>query len=267
MKFLFFILTFLPLVAFAQAQVFPTRLTLTEEAPSSYLTLRNSTPKPQKFKIELMQLAMKKDGSVASIHNDQNPLVDDIKFSPKSIEIAPNDKQVVRIMMTSFEGLSDGDSNIYLHFIPEGSNEAKSNAKFSLQARIAVAVPIIVRHGTPKLDAKMKDAKALKDKSGNLKVSFEATNTTKYFLTGDLEISAVTPKGDVSLSKILSISSYIPSRIVSVDIKKEEITAKIPEADVSKLKIHYYSNNDRGAPFDLSSEVTPAFVSKSNKRR
>lgn len=268
MKTLLFALFTLPALVFAQAQVFPTRLTLTEDAPSSYLTLRNPTNKAQKFKIELLHLQMQKDGNVVAARNDNNVLIDGIKYSPKTVEIAPNDKQVVRVMMTSFDSLPEGESHIYLHFIPEGSNEPKSNSKFNLQARIAVAVPVIVRHGSPKLEAQLKNAAAVEDKNGNVKISFEVANTTKYFVTGNLEIRALTPQGEVSLTKILSISSYIPLRVVTVELKKEDLTAKLAEAPLAKLKILYNSNEDSAAPFELSAEVQARKAGgKASKRR
>lgn len=272
MKSFFFALVLLPCLAFAQAQVFPTRLTLTEENPSSYLTLRNPSAKSQKFKIEILELAMKKDGSVVPAKGEHPLLLDGIKYSPKTVDVAANEKQTVRVMMTSFDGLPEGESHIYLHFVPIGDTETKTAAKLSLQARIAVAVPIIVRHGSPKLDAKMKSPKVIKDAQGNFKVSFEVTNTTPYFLTGDLEVLALTPKGEVSLSKVLSISSYLPSRIVTLDLKKEDVATKLASEEASKFKIRYVSNEESAAPFDLTSEVVPeaktaTTKTKSSKRR
>ncbi len=272
MKFIIFILLAVPTLVLAQAQVFPTRLTLTEETPSTYLTLKNPSGKTQKFKVEILELAMKKDGGVIPAKGQHNELIEGLKYSPKTVEIQPNDKQIVRVMMTSFDSLPDGENHVYLHFIPVGDNEAKSEAKLSLQARIAVAVPVIVRRGSPRLDLKMKSPSAISDKKGNLKVSFEVTNTTKYYVTGDLEVFAVTPKGEISLSKVLSISSYIPSRIVTVDIPKESLIEKAGSEDVTKFKVKYASNEDSAAPFELVSEVltkapAPASKKSANKRR
>ena len=227
MKFVIFILLAIPSMALAQAQV----------------------------KVEILDLAMRKDGAVTPAKGQHPELIESLKYSPKTVEIPPNDKQIVRVMMTSFESLPEGENHIYLHFIPIGDNEAKSEAKLSLQARIAVAVPVIVRRGSPRLEPKMKSPTAIIDKKGNLKVSFEVTNTTKYYVTGDVEVFAITPKGEVSLSKVLSISSYIPSRIITVDIPKESLTDKTGSEELTKFKIKYTSNEDSAAPYELVSEV------------
>lgn len=275
MKYFFFTLTcitvLLPSLCLAQAQVFPTRLTLTEEGPSSYLNLKNSTEKPQKYRIEFVQFNMKKDGTVAKAGHVNNPLSDVIKFSPKTVEIAPNEKQIVRVMATSFDDLSDGEHLIYLHFIPESIEKSpKSNSNFNLQARIAIAVPVVVRRGTPKLEGKLTDLKAKLDPKKNLSLSFNLANKTKFFLTGDLDIIGVTDQGEVPLSKIVGISSYIPERSFSTKLSSLEIADKTKDA-IKKVKVRYAANADSATTFDLSAEADLGSVNlgkkKTNKRQ
>lgn len=277
MKSIFFLFLLFPALVFAQAQVFPTRLTLTEEAPSSYLNLKNSTDKPQKYRIELVQFTMQKDGSSVKTDASKNPVADILKFSPKTVVIAPNEKQVVRVMATSFEGLADGEYYVHLHFIPEsenGSAKPEASGRFSLQARIAVAVPLIVRKGTAKIDAQVSGLKASYDKNGNLNLNFRLSNSTKYFLTGDLEISALTAKGETSLYKTTGVSSYLPEREVKIAVSKNDIVQNLQNEPVKKIKIRYASNIDSGSSFNLTAESeigaepkTFSKTKKSSKRR
>lgn len=272
MKYLLLLSIFFPLQLFAQAQVFPTRLTLSEETPSSYLNLKNASDKPQKYRIELAQFLMKKDGHMEKADVANNPLLETLKFSPKVIEVAPNEKQVVRVMVTGFENLGQGDYYIYLHFIPDGETPAAGSAgksnKFTLQAKIAVAVPVIVRHGPSKVDGKLTDVAANKDNAGNINVSFKLTNSSKYFLTGDLEVVAISDKGEVSLSKVIGLSSYIPERIVTSTVSQKELTEKLHGDTLKKIKVRYVSSTDSGGPFDLSGEtdIGTAGSNKSNKK-
>lgn len=257
MKYILFFSLILPSLVFAQAQVFPTRLTLTEETPSSYLSLKNTTGKPQKYRIELVQFLMKKDGTVSKIDAANNPLTDLLKFSPKTVEVAPNEKQVVRVMATTFDNLADGEYYIHLHFIPESDHKSPDDqpkGRFSLQARIAMAIPVVVRRGTAKVDGKLTALKAQADKNGNMAVSFKLTNTSKYFLAGDLDIIAVTDKGDVPLVKTTGLSSYLPERLVSTVVSKEDLTEKLNNEPIKKVKVRYASNSDSGSTFELSGE-------------
>lgn len=267
MYYFLFLLFLVPRFALAQAQVFPTRVTLSEDAPSSYLTLRNPSALPQKFKIELYQLVMKKDGTVASVDDDKNPLLDLIKFSPKSIEIQPNDKQVVRVMVTSFAELSEGDHYIYLHFVPEGDVVPATNgSKFNLQAKIAVAIPLIVRRGVPKLDVQLLHPSAEIDSQGNLKVQSQIQNSTAYIVTGDFEITGMSSKGDVSLVKVTSLSSYIPERLISFDLTQSDLRAKLGSEVLSKIKIKYASNADSASSFNLEKEMPVSIKAASSKK-
>jgi P pilus assembly chaperone PapD len=265
MKYILFFALLIPSLVFAQAQVFPTRLTLTEETPSSYLSLKNTTGKPQKYRIELVQFLMKKDGSVLKTDTVNNPLADLLKFSPKTVEIAPNEKQVVRVMATAFDNLADGEYYIYLHFVPESDNkipDEQPKGKFSLQARIAMAIPVVVRRGTAKVDGKLTALKALPDKNGNIAVSFKLTNTSKYFLAGDLDVIAVTDKGDVPLAKTTGLSSYLPERLVSTVVSKKDLTEKLNNEPIKKVKVRYASNSDSGSAFELSGESELSKVAK-----
>lgn len=269
MKILLFLITLIPTLAFAQAQIFPTRLTLTAQTPSSYLNLKNTMQSTQKYRIELTQYQMKKDGSAVKVENANNPLLEMVKFSPKTVTLEPNEKQVVRVMATSFDNLADGDYSIYIHFIPENEKVENSNkgpkSSFKLQARIAVAVPIIVRQGVVSFNNKITNLRAKPTKNGDLNVAFNLSNSTKYFVTGDLDIYAITDKGEKSIAKAVGLSSYIPERLVSTSISAADLNEKLQGATLKKIKVKYASNENSGANFDLSSELEVG--SKSNIKK
>lgn len=273
-----FSIFFFPSLLFAQAQVFPTHLTLTEEAPSSYLNLRNSSSENQTYKIELMFFKMHKDGSMKREPQAPNTLTDVIKFSPKSISLAPNEKQVVRVMATSFDSLTDGEYYIHIHFLPsvnkseEKDSEVKKSSSFSLTAKIAVAVPIVVRKGTGTLAGEVKNLKASYDKQKNLDVSISLKNDSKFFLYGDLDLVAVTDKGDVPLDKVIGLSSYLPERAFSKKISAQDLSEKIKDNKIMKIKVTYKSNTESAAAFDLASEteistVSPVKAKKKSSKR
>ncbi|WP_413612836.1 hypothetical protein [Bdellovibrio sp. HCB-110] len=278
-KIIFSLLLFFPSLLFAQAQVFPTHLTLTEEAPSSYLNLRNSSSENQSYKIELMFFKMQKDGSMKREPNAPNLLTDVIKFSPKTISLAPNEKQVVRVMATSFDSLTDGEYYIHIHFLPsvnkseDKESEVKKSSSFSLTAKIAVAVPIVVRKGTGTLTGEVKNFKATYDKQKDLNVNLSLTNNSKFFLYGDLDLIAVTDKGEVALDKVIGLSSYLPERTFTKKISAQDLAEKIKDDKIKKIKVTYKSNAESAAAFDLASETEISTASpvkakrKSSKRQ
>ncbi|WP_374076371.1 hypothetical protein [Bdellovibrio bacteriovorus] len=278
-KIIFSLLLFFPSLLFAQAQVFPTHLTLTEEAPSSYLNLRNSSSENQSYKIELMFFKMQKDGSMKREPSAPNALTDVIKFSPKTISLTPNEKQVVRVMATSFDSLTDGEYYIHIHFLPsvnkseDKESEVKKSSSFSLTAKIAVAVPIVVRKGTGTLTGEVKNFKATYDKQKDLNVNLSLTNNSKFFLYGDLDLIAVTDKGEVALDKVIGLSSYLPERTFTKKISAQDLAEKIKDDKIKKIKVTYKSNAESAAAFDLASETEISTASpvkakkKSSKRQ
>ncbi|WP_374029437.1 hypothetical protein [Bdellovibrio bacteriovorus] len=269
-----FFLFFLPSLLFAQAQVYPTHLTLTEESPSSYLNLKNPTSETQTYKIELTYFKMKKDGSMRPDPSTSTTLTDILKFSPKSISLTPNEKQVIRVMVTSFDNLEDGESYVHLRFLPtqmkSGEEKNKTNgSSFSLTARIAVAVPIIVRKGAGTIAGEIKNLKATYDKQRNLTVNLSLKNTSKYFLHGDLDLFAITNKGEVSLDKVIGLSSYLPERSYAKRISSEELAKKLNDERITKIKVSFKSNAESASTFDLSqeTEVQATSTTSKNKRK
>jgi P pilus assembly chaperone PapD len=272
-RFSLFVFLLFPSLLWAQAQVFPTHLTLTEEAPSSYVNLKNTNEKPQKYRIELVQFLMNKDGSMSKSEKVSSALADILKFSPKEIEVAPNEKQVVRVMATSFDNLGDGENYIYLHFLPEADTtetekgaEKSKGGKFNLQAKVAVAVPVVVRKGVAKFEGKLQNLKATTEGAGDLGVNFKLANASKFFLTGDLEVIGVTEKSEVPLSKVIGLSSYIPERAVSTKIAKDELNKKLAGEPLKKIKVRYVSNAESAAPFELQSDADITAPGKAEKK-
>jgi hypothetical protein len=270
---LIFAIFFFPSLLFAQAQVYPTHLTLTEEAPSSYVNLKNATTESQKYKIDLVQFLMTKEGGMKKVSDSNNALLDLVKFSPKNIELAPNEKQVVRIMATSFDTLADGEYYIHIHFTPladktsAAKESEKNSSSFSLQARIAVAVPIIVRKGTGTFAGKLEKPQAFLDKNQNLNLSFLLSNTNKYFLYGDLDVVGVTAKGEVPLDKVVGLSSYLPERQYNKMLTQKELAEKTAGEPIQKIKVLYAANTESAAPFSLNAETdVMANASKAAKK-
>lgn len=279
MKLIIFLFLSLPQIIFAQAQVFPTHITLTEDAPSSYLNLRNSTTGVQTYKVELVRFDMAKDGTLSINPKAESNLTDIIKFSPKSITVPPGDKQVVRVMVTTFEELSLGEHHLHVRFVPEAQKDAnqdgagKSRSSMSLQARIAVAVPIVVRKGEGKLQASLEKVKATVDAKDDVTVSMQIKNSSPFYIYGDMEIIGIADKSEFSLDKIIGVGSYISDRALTKVLTKKDIEEKSGGAKIAKIKVLFKSNTESAAPFDLVGESditkggTPEKKKKSSKRR
>lgn len=251
-----------PFQATAQVQVFPTYMTLSDEKISAHLNLRNSTTEPQTYKIEYAYFKMLKNGSFVKEKLPDDGVSEIIKFSPKKVRLLPGAKQVVRVMLTDLSTLSDGEKYLHLRFVPDTDEEddakkekSKERTSFKLQAKIAVAVPIIVRKGKGNFAGTVSQIKADKDKSGDLNVSLMLKNTGPYYLHGDLEIFGVSGDSEVPLDKIVGLSSYIPERTFQKNYTSRELAELSQGKSFDKIKVIFKSNADSAAEFSLVNNV------------
>lgn len=261
-----------PSIVFAQVQVFPTHVTLSEETPSSYVTLKNATEDEQTYSVELTTFRMDKDGSLRTSKGAPNEIADIIKYSPKSVTLSAGEKQIVRIMATTFDNLEDGERYIHIRFLPvskqtKSSDTKKASSSFSLRAKIAVAVPIVVRKGPGSVSGEIKNFTATFDAKNNLDVGFSLKNKSKYYLYGDLDIIAMTDDGEKELGKVIGLGSYIPERQFKKTFSVSDLQEKIVDKKIKKVKVIYKSNGDSAAPFELVSETEISQARKTAKKQ
>lgn len=259
--------------AFAQVQVFPTYLALSEERISGHLNLRNTSNEPKIFKVEYVFYKMNKDGTFVREAIPTDGLSDILKFSPKKVTLAPGGKQVVRVMLTDLESLPVGDKYIHLRFVPDSAEETSADAKtnkkssFSLQAKISVAVPVVVRKGKGPFAGTMTADKATRNKNGDVDLSLSFKNTNQFYLHGDLEIFAVNGDKEISLDKIVGVSSYIPERMFNKTYKVADVQQTLSGQALTKFKVVFKSNPDSGAEFNQVSVVEVSEAKKAVSKR
>jgi hypothetical protein len=216
----------------ATLQVFPTRVLLTEKTPSAHLTIRHKGSKPTNYKIKTVFYKMKPDGSMLMI-NDAKPresAVELIRFSPRTVQLKPDEEQVVRLLAYNTKTLEDGEYRAHLYFesmdnhddFPVASNSSGGAAQFFLKARLAVAIPIIIRHGQVIAEAEISQVKIVKRADGKWGFALKLHKLGEGNLYGDLKINVVGRDGTVKqVGTVNGVSSYIPERIVDFELSEQ----------------------------------------------
>jgi fimbrial chaperone protein len=244
--------------ALAQVQIFPTRLTLSDQNVSGYLNLRNASESDRTFELQLVFFQMRPDGSVEKQAQvpSSHPLVDRLKFSPSRVTLAPGEKQVVRVMMSEFEELPKGESYIHLQVVPDKSVEsqptrqAQSGASLQLNARVAVAVPIIFRKGVTEAVPQILEPRYWTHPGGGLQMQFKLQRKGEGFIVGDLSVFKKTDQTEELLTSLKGVSSYIDQRLVTAHISADELE-RISALGDSALTYKFASNSDSAQPFLL----------------
>jgi len=228
---LFFLFITLTQMGSAQAalQVFPTRLFLSPKKRVTQLSLRHIGPKTETYRITTVFYRMTPDGKMEKIEtpsDEERPLLKFVRFSPREVKLPPNIEQTVKVMALPNEALTDGEYRAHILFEPVGednSENEKADSKdvaMKLSARIAVAVPVFYRQGTPEFQVSANELKL--EASADGKQSFQArlNSSGKRFLYGDVKVFFSPNKGGepIQVGTVLGVSSYVPSRVIQYSL-------------------------------------------------
>lgn len=240
------------LSAFADLQVFPLRVVLSDRNRSSQISVRHRGLRPMRYRITTVFYKMGADGSMTPLEktSSQDNAADSyFRYSPKQVVLEPNVEQVIRLMMRAPANLPDGEYRTHLRFEGVDEDEGKpgeasgttAQSQMQLKARLAVAIPIIIRKGQPTLKVSLNDLKVTKTPDHKPAFSVELKKEGNAIAFGDFEVLSI-PSGGAPrvIGTINGVSSYIDSRIVSFPL------AEAPSVP-GKLKIVFKKPVSEGA--------------------
>lgn len=218
----------------ADLLVYPTRAVISQRQRVVNLTLRNTGTKPETYKMSLVFYRMAPKGSLELVENpkpEERSAVKLLRFSPRRTTLTPNLEQVVRVMLGGVGNLAEGDYRAHIHFEPtdapdegEPSREVtarnESGISMKLQAKVAVAVPIIYRQGNPKAEVQLARPRLVPAADKKEKaVAFQMMTKGTGFPYGDFLVTFVPKGGDpVTVGELNGVSSYLPDREVVVNL-------------------------------------------------
>jgi hypothetical protein len=247
----------LPSSLHASLQVFPTRIVLTDQKRVASVSLRHLGDKEAAYRVSAVFYRMSPTGSMeiaADPTAEERSAVPLLRFSPRTTTIPPRREQVVQVMYIGPKNLPEGDYRAHLHFEPDFEEpeevaSAGGPAKgitLALKTRIAVAIPVIFRHGNPTSQVSLSDLQMRKTPSG-LEVALKMLTRGNAFPFGDFE-AFFTPKGGAPapVGLIRGVASYLSERAVTAEITPGDVklangTLKVefrePEVSGTKGKV------------------------------
>ena len=256
--FIFSIFIFTSLAAIADLQVFPLRVVLSDKDRSAQISVRHRGQKPMRYRITTIFYQMQPDGTMKAldkVSSTDNPADAYFRYSPKQVQLEPNVEQVVRLMMRAPADLPDGEYRTHLHF--EGVDEAEEKtsgtdakeAQMVLKARLAVAIPIVIRKGNPTVKISLQDLKLVKTPDQKPAFSVQMKKEGNAIAYGDFEILSVPTNGEPKvIGTINGVSSYIDSRLVNFPLNE---APTVP----GKLKVNFKKPVSEGATVMATSET------------
>lgn len=221
-------------LAEASLQVFPLRVVLSDKDRTAQLTLRHAGDQPKSYRISTVFYRMDEKGAMtrisqaAQVKPEERPALDFFRYSPRQVKLTPQVEQTVRLVLRQPAGLEEGDYRAHIYFeeaddvVTDVATTENDKATFVLKARVAVAVPVIVRVGQPKNKVTLGQPKLSRDADGKQVLVFDLSQEGKAFAYGDFiaKVPAKDGAPERSIGLMLGVSSYLPKREVRFPLKE-----------------------------------------------
>lgn len=210
------------------------------------INLANTGSDTAKYVVSFMQIRMKEDGGFEEIKqpdSGQNFADRFLRFFPRSVSLAPNEAQVVKVQLTRINELQPGEyrSHLYFRAIPvekplgEKDSIKDSSISVKLVPVFGISIPVIIRVGesTTKVSISDISLQASQDKVPGLNMIFHRSGNMSVY--GDVFVDLISADGKTTrVGTVNGIAIYTPTlrRQHHIDL------LKIPGIDYHSGKLH-----------------------------
>jgi len=245
----------------------PRRVVFEGQKRTQDLNLANTGVDTAKYNVSIIQYRMREDGSFEEITTPdagQNFADKFLRFFPRTVTLAPNEAQVVKMQVTKADQLTPGEyrSHVYFRAVPKqtalGTEEVKKDST-SIGVRLipifGITIPVIIRVGESTTKVNLSDLKldVLNDSISRLQFAFNRSGNMSVY--GDIVVEHISPTTVVTqVGTVRGIAVYTPNAVrrFQMDLDKK---AKVDYRS-GNLKITYTTQSDT-KPETLSVAVLP----------
>lgn len=159
---LFVLMTANAVYAKAGMLLFPTRVVLDNNERSTKLTIKNTGKTRGLYRIEMVEMEMKREGGARALEEDEESMYSAKKISrisPRRVLVEADSTQSVRIAVRKPKNLEEGEyrSHIKVTMLEDNVDENgrpievvqndDDNFGIQIKARLVNIIPLIIRHG------------------------------------------------------------------------------------------------------------------------
>lgn len=256
-----FLICFLPifspteLLAQGNLLITPRRVVFEGAKRTQDLNLANTGADSAKYNVSIVNYKMQEDGSFKEITEaeaGQNFADKYLRFFPRTVTLAPNEAQVVKMQVIRANELKPGEyrSHVYFRAVPKetalGSTPVKQDSAaigVKLIPIFGITIPVIIRQGesTTKVSLSEIKVETVNDTIPRLQFAFNRKGNMSVY--GDIKVEHVSPLAVVTpVGIVRGIAVYTPGEIrrFQMDLDKR---AKV-DYHKGRLKITYTSQSD-----------------------
>jgi len=233
----------------------PRRVVFEGPKRTQELNLANTGSDTAKYNVSIVQYRMKEDGSFEEISvpdSGQNFADKNIRFFPRTVTLAPNEAQVVKMQLTKMEQLKPGEyrSHVYFRAVPKqtalGTAEtAKDSTSIGVKLIpiFGITIPVIIRMGESTMQVNLSDLKFMMINDTIPRLQFAFNRSGNQSVYGDILVEHISPSTVITpVGTVRGIAVYTPNpvRRFQMDLEK---TAKV-DFHSGNLKITFTSQSD-----------------------
>lgn len=202
----------------------PRRVVFDGSKRSVDLNLANIGKDSATYAISIIQMRMKEDGGFETITEpdpDQRFADRYVRFFPRSVTLAPNESQVVKIQLQRTTELSDGEyrSHLYFRSVPRldplGTPEVRADSSdiaIRLTPIFGITIPVIIRSGQQSYKIALTDLELGYHEGSGPGLNMTLNRSGNISVYGDILAEHISPSGKVTRLGIASgVAVYTPN--------------------------------------------------------
>jgi hypothetical protein len=143
----------------------PSRVVLEGRGRAVEVMLKNGGATAASFRVSLKEMEMLPNGKLQGRVKKEGEITaaDLVRFTPRQVDLAPGESQIVRFQLRKPENLPEGEYRSHALFqgIPPAkpaepiTEDAEKRLSFSITQVMGISIPVIVRHGETKAAIKL----------------------------------------------------------------------------------------------------------------
>jgi hypothetical protein len=243
-------------LAQGDVQIYPKRVVFDGSKRAQELSVANSGKDTARYTISVIQIRMKKDGSFETIESPdqgQNFADKNFRFFPRSVVLAPNEAQTVKIQLLKFNELTAGEYRSHLYFRAEaekkplGSHDSATTTSSSIAVRIVptygISIPVIIRSGEPTTEINISQPHFTWEKDTVPVLNFDLNRSGNMSVYGDITVDYLSPEGkETRVCSVKGMSVYTPNTVRHFRLPLQ----KVPAVNYNKGSLHIVYTDGSG---------------------
>jgi len=212
-------------LAQGDVQIYPKRILFDGSKRAQELSIANSGKDTARYTISVIQIRMKEDGSFETIDSpDEGQSFADknFRFFPRTVVLAPNEAQTVKIQLLKFNELAAGEYRSHLYFRAEaekkplGQDSIIKNSSISVRIvpTYGISIPVIIRSGESSTEISVSQVRFAWEKDTIPVLNFDLNRNGNMSVYGDISVDYLSPEGkEIRVGSVKGMSVYTPNTV------------------------------------------------------